>query len=99
MTPAGDGNRDDGGGSSTTATTFSLRRVQAMLGLSRSVVAGLIEQGFVTPTRGKRNELRFTFQDLMLLRTAHALQASKIRRGASCGRSRACARRCRANCR
>ena len=78
MTPAGDGNRDDGGGSSTTATTFSLRRVQAMLGLSRSVVAGLIEQGFVTPTRGKRNELRFTFQDLMLLRTAHALQASKI---------------------
>ena len=49
-----------------------------MLGLSRSIVAGLIAEGFVAPTRGKRNEWRFTFQDLMLLRTAHALQASKI---------------------
>jgi tetratricopeptide (TPR) repeat protein len=60
------------------ATTYTLRRVQAMLGLSRSIVAGLIAEGFVAPTRGPRNEWRFTFQDLMLLRTAHALQASKI---------------------
>src|SRR3954468_20096317 len=49
-----------------------------MLGLSRRVVAGLIEAGFVTPTRGKRNEWRFTFQDLTLLRTAHALQSQGI---------------------
>lgn len=49
-----------------------------MLGLSRSIVDGLIAAGFVVPQRGPRNELRFTFQDLMLLRTAHALQASKI---------------------
>jgi tetratricopeptide (TPR) repeat protein len=60
------------------ATTYTLRRVQAMLGLSRSIVAGLIAEGFVAPTRGPRNEWRFTFQDLMLLRTAHALQVSKI---------------------
>lgn len=60
------------------STTYSLRRVQAMLGLSRTVVAGLIAEGFVAPTRGPRNEWRFTFQDLMLLRTAHALQASRI---------------------
>jgi tetratricopeptide (TPR) repeat protein len=60
------------------ASTFTLRRVQAMLGLSRTIVAGLIAEGFVAPTRGPRNEWRFTFQDLMLLRTAHALQASKI---------------------
>jgi tetratricopeptide (TPR) repeat protein len=60
------------------ASTYTLRRVQAMLGLSRSIVAGLIAEGFVSPTRGPRNEWRFTFQDLMLLRTAHALQASKI---------------------
>ncbi|HXE47041.1 MAG TPA: tetratricopeptide repeat protein, partial [Ramlibacter sp.] len=51
---------------------------QAMLGLSRHIVAGLIEAGFVTPTRGQRNEWRFTFQDLMLLRTAHGLQAQRI---------------------
>ena len=49
-----------------------------MLGLSRGIVAGLIAEGFVAPTRGTRNEWRFTFQDLMLLRTAHALRASKI---------------------
>lgn len=66
MTPAEEG------------STFTLRRVQAMLGLSRRIVAGLIEAGFVTPTRGRRNEWRFTFQDLMLLRTAHALQAQRI---------------------
>lgn len=59
-------------------STFTLRRVQAMLGLSRTTVAGLIAEGFVAPTRGRRNEWRFTFQDLMLLRTAHALQESKI---------------------
>jgi tetratricopeptide (TPR) repeat protein len=59
-------------------STFTLKRVQAMLGLSRTVLAGLIAEGFVSPARGRRNELRFTFQDLMLLRTAHALQAAKI---------------------
>jgi len=60
------------------ASTFTLRRVQAMLGLSRHIVSGLIDAGFVTPTRGRRNEWRFTFQDLMLLRTAHALQEQNI---------------------
>jgi tetratricopeptide (TPR) repeat protein len=59
-------------------STFTLRRVQQMLGLSRHVVEGLIAQGFVLPTRGPRNEWRFSFQDLALLRTAHALAASKI---------------------
>ncbi len=60
------------------ASTYTLRRVQAMLGLSRGVVAGLIAEGFVAPTRGARNEWRFTFQDLMLLRTAHGLRAANI---------------------
>ena len=60
------------------ASTYTLRRVQAMLGLSRSIVAGLIAEGFVAPMRGARNEWRFSFQDLMLLRTAHALRSSGI---------------------
>ncbi len=59
-------------------STYTLRRVQAMLGLSRSIVAALVAEGFVTPTRGRRNEWRFDFQDLMLLRTAHALRESGI---------------------
>ena len=37
-------------------STFTLRRVQAMLGLSRHIVAGLIDAGFVTPTRGQHGE-------------------------------------------
>ena len=57
---------------------FSLRHVQEMLGLSRTVLSGLIAAGFVTPARGPRNQLRFSFQDLMLLRTAHALHAARI---------------------
>ena len=59
-------------------STFTLRRVQAKLGLSRHIVSGMIEAGFVTPSRGRRNEWRFTFQDLALLRTAHALQSQSI---------------------
>jgi len=62
----------------TPTTTFTLRRVQAMAGLSRGIVMGLVAEGFVAPTRGPRNELRFTFQDLLVLRTAHTLRASKI---------------------
>jgi tetratricopeptide (TPR) repeat protein len=58
--------------------SFSLRRVQQLLGLSRGVLSGLIDAGFVTPSRGARQQLRFSLQDLMLLRTAHALQAGQI---------------------
>ena len=61
-----------------TADGFSLKRVQEMLSLSRTVVSGLVAAGFVTPERGPRNEQRFSFQDLLLLRTAHALQRADI---------------------
>ena len=50
-----------------------------MLGLSRHIILGLIAAGFVQPTKGKRKEWRFTFQDLALLRTAHALQAQQVK--------------------
>ena len=63
---------------STGQSTFTLRGAQEKLGLSRTVLSGLIRAGFVTPSRGARNEHRFTFQDLALLRTAHALQKSNI---------------------
>lgn len=59
-------------------STFTLRAAQEKLGLSRTVLSGLIAAEFVTPSRGARNELRFTFQDLALLRTAYALQKSNI---------------------
>ena len=57
---------------------YTLRSIEAMLGLGRGVIAGLISAGFVTPCRGGRNEYRFTFQDVVLLRTAHHLRSAKI---------------------
>ncbi|WP_250469780.1 MULTISPECIES: tetratricopeptide repeat protein [unclassified Caballeronia] len=54
----------------------SLSKLQSMLGVSRGVVDGLIELGLVTPTRGPRNALRFSFRDVVLLRTALQLRTS-----------------------
>jgi DNA-binding transcriptional MerR regulator len=48
-----------------------------MLGVTRGVVDGLIDLGLVTPSRGPRNSLRFSFQDVVLLRTALQLRTSK----------------------
>ena len=49
-----------------------------MLGISRGVITRLIGAGFVAPQRGPRNEYLFTFRDVVLLRTAHGLQAARI---------------------
>jgi tetratricopeptide (TPR) repeat protein len=57
---------------------YTLKRVQEMLGLSRTTISGLIAAGFVAPVRGARNAHRFSFQDLMLMRTAFALQQASI---------------------
>jgi tetratricopeptide (TPR) repeat protein len=58
--------------------TYTLSSIESMLGLSRSVITGLVAAGFVTPSRGKRREYRFSFQDVVLLRTAYSLQAAQI---------------------
>lgn len=57
---------------------YSLRSLQSLLGVSRRVLSGLMEAGFVQPARGRRNELRFTFQDVVVLRTAFQLQSANI---------------------
>lgn len=48
--------------------------------LSRSTIRGLIKTGFVQPARGPKRELRFSFQDLIVLRAARALLEAKISR-------------------
>ena len=58
--------------------SYTLRELESLLGLSRSVILGLVASGFVAPARGRRNEYRFSFQDLVLLRTAYGLQAAHI---------------------
>lgn len=54
-----------------------MRSVEA-LGVSRNVVRRLVHAGYVTPSRGPRNEYRFSFQDVVLLRTAHRLQQAHV---------------------
>jgi tetratricopeptide (TPR) repeat protein len=49
-----------------------------MLGLGRGAITALIDAGFVTPSRGLRNEYRFTFQDVVVLRTAYQLREAQI---------------------
>jgi tetratricopeptide (TPR) repeat protein len=60
------------------AAPHTLRSLQQMLGLSRAVILNLVAAGFVVPTRGARNEYRFSFQDVVLLRTAHQLRQASI---------------------
>jgi tetratricopeptide (TPR) repeat protein len=57
---------------------FGVREAEKLLGLPRSTIRALIEAGFVSPARGPRNAWRFSFQDLIVLRTAQALAAAKV---------------------
>ncbi len=59
---------------------YGTREVERMLRLPRSTIRALILAGFVSPARGPRNSWRFSFQDLIALRTAQALVAAKVPR-------------------
>jgi len=60
--------------------SYGVRDVERLLRLSRSTLRALIDAGFVAPERGPRNALRFSFQDLIVLRTAQSLAAANIPR-------------------
>src|SRR5436190_17693495 len=57
-----------------------MQEVEKLLRLPRSTIRALIDAGFVSPARGPRKALRFSFQDLIVLRTAQALVAAKVPR-------------------
>jgi len=57
---------------------YGVRDVERLLRLTRSTVRALIRAGFVTPERGPRRAWLFSFQDLIVLRTAQALAAAKV---------------------
>ncbi|MGH8509703.1 MAG: tetratricopeptide repeat protein [Gammaproteobacteria bacterium] len=57
---------------------YGVRDVEKLLRLRRSTIRTLIEAGFVSPARGPRNAWRFSFQDLIVLRTAQALVAANV---------------------
>lgn len=57
-----------------------MRDVERLLHLPRSTIRALIEAGFVSPARGPRRAWLFSFQDLIVLRTAQALAAARVPR-------------------
>jgi DNA-binding transcriptional MerR regulator len=72
--------------------SFSTRDVARLLGLTESQVRAQARAGFITPVRGPRNGYRFSFQDLVLLRTARELAQARVPprriRHALCGLAR-----------
>jgi tetratricopeptide (TPR) repeat protein len=58
--------------------SYGVREVQRLLRLPRSTIRMLVDAGFVSPARGPRNAWRFSFQDLIVLRTAQALADAHV---------------------
>src|SRR5438046_716968 len=56
---------------------YTSRDVAKLLGLTVAQVRGFARDGFLTPGRGPRGELLFSFQDLVILRTAKGLVAAR----------------------
>ena len=57
---------------------YTSHDVAKLLGLSLAQVRAFARDGFLTPGRGPRGELQFSFQDLVILRTAKGLVAARI---------------------
>ncbi|MBV8804662.1 MAG: MerR family transcriptional regulator, partial [Sinobacteraceae bacterium] len=60
--------------------SYNVHEVERVLRLTRSTIRGLVNAGFVKPERGARREYRFSFRDLIVLRTARALIEAKVPR-------------------
>ena len=58
--------------------SFTTRDVARLLGLSPTQVRSQARAGFLTPDRGPRNDYRFSFQDVVLLRTARELARARV---------------------
>jgi len=57
---------------------YTTEDVAKLIGLSAARVRAFARDGFLTPGRGGRGELLFSFQDLVILRTAKGLVAARI---------------------
>lgn len=53
--------------------SFTIADVESKYGIRRRVVSELVREGFVRPERGRRQEYRFSFQDVVMLRMAQDL--------------------------
>src|SRR2546421_5923848 len=59
-------------------TGYTTEEVARLLGLSPAQIRSYTRAGFLPPARAARGELRFAFQDLVLLRAAKGLMAARI---------------------
>jgi hypothetical protein len=57
---------------------YGVDDVERLLRVPRATLRALVAAGFVTPARGPRNAWRFSFQDLIVLRTAQALADAHV---------------------
>ena len=57
---------------------YSTREVAELLHIPDSRVRAFARAGFLHPDRGERQEYRFSFQDIVLLRTAKALDDARV---------------------
>jgi tetratricopeptide (TPR) repeat protein len=57
---------------------YGTRDLQRLLGIGPSSVRSFIRAGHVRPRKGARGRLQFSFQDLIILRTAHSLSGAKV---------------------
>jgi tetratricopeptide (TPR) repeat protein len=57
---------------------YSPRAVAAVLGMSVARLRSYLRAGVVTPTRNEKGEMRFSFEDLILLRKAEGLVEQRI---------------------
>src|SRR4029077_19772842 len=64
--------------SSASMHPYGVGDVKKLLHLPRSTIRALIAAEFVSPARGPRNAWLFSFQDLIVLRTAQALADAKV---------------------
>jgi tetratricopeptide (TPR) repeat protein len=57
---------------------YTVREVATVLGVRPSRLRAYLRSGLIAPRRGERGELRFSFQDLVLLRRAEGLVERRI---------------------
>ncbi len=62
----------------TARAAYSTRHVASLLGMPEGRVRSFVAAGFLDPVRGARGAWRFTFQDLVILRTAKELDEAGI---------------------
>jgi tetratricopeptide (TPR) repeat protein len=59
-------------------TGYTTEEVARLLGLSPAQIRSYTRAGFLSPARGARGDLRFSFQDLVLLKAAKGLMAARV---------------------